>query len=366
MVDWLLAAAPSIRPPEPAVTLNPSPDRLGLRTMLLASTFIDVVARFAPWRTAASTAEFTVFLAMAPLPPTSAALVESTLLLNIARWVASTSIEFAVSRWLSVPPPSSALVKLVLFVCALAAAPDTKPPLPDTAWAEVSSVPVALTLSMPPTLPVTPSPTVALVMLYVSASATLAPAATIPTVTPETSACVVSSFAARMIALFLIVSLVSPSISVLTLPLIAEWLMVALKPTNPPPAALAMLCAVRLLSLSGSRCAAVTVRLFAVMVLALPIFAVIVGATMAEAWEAPTDNKPTFKPSALAVASSVEVAPITMSSRVAMITLLPVWASAVVSMRIVASEPAPATPPPAPAVACAFTVSVALALTATV
>ena len=85
MVDWLLAAAPSISPPDPAVTLKPSPDRLGLRAMLLARIFIDVVARFAPWRMPASTAEFMVFLAIAPLPPTSAALVESTLLLNVAR-----------------------------------------------------------------------------------------------------------------------------------------------------------------------------------------------------------------------------------------------------------------------------------------
>src|SRR6218665_3691010 len=118
-----------------------------------------------------------LLLACAPLAPSKAALMLLTKALKVERWYAD---RFSPLKLAAVPPLpsaySAALVVLVSQVLAMAAAPLTRPPWPDTELARLSTLELADTLRMP-RLPLNTPLTSAWVLVSALAWATVAPTA---------------------------------------------------------------------------------------------------------------------------------------------------------------------------------------------
>ena len=203
-VLWLLPAAALSAPPEPdwmfqaavsalaaASAVTEFAPHQNLWARLLASMSTCRALMRPPSATRASTVLFTLWRALDPLAPTAEADTLSTLPLNWLVWSAVSVKVAALRLWVASPAPVRAVVLLWLEVPTLAAEPETMPPLPETAVAWLSSLPVAVTATVP-VRPLalamcTPSPRRAWVWVSELAWAMVAPAASAPSDTPVTS-----------------------------------------------------------------------------------------------------------------------------------------------------------------------------------
>ena len=230
----------------------------------------------------------TVLLAIAPLAPTTEALVLSTRALKLLAWSAvrvKVSVSMARSLLPSWPLPTRARVVLVSRVVACEASPETTPPPPAVASARLSLVLAALTVVVA-AWSLTFSPVLAVVVARVSAVETFAPRATMPSERPLASErWVLVPAASTVVAPPVVMVARSPMAAVVTPPPWASAT-VALRPTSRPPEA-PVAWASALTPDPGRAWRAVTARLAAVSSAALPTLAVSVGCAVARATDAP-------------------------------------------------------------------------------